>query len=240
MRESTRLLRLTAVYLQRHKPLALALVALLATFVAIVTFSISHILNPDKIRKPWREHCSTQPWFDNSATVNVPPVDIFIGIMTTDARFERRQVIRNTYATFTVPRHEQTGQRFGNIQVKFILGRPHRKYAQRIAMEMELHNDIIVLDIPETMSSFKTLHFMRWAADNATVPVLYSTSPIDVRWKLADYVLKADDDTFIILDELERRLRMTPRALTYWGCVYLLTRPNQERLYGWRVVRTFA
>ncbi|WFD34993.1 hypothetical protein MCUN1_001839 [Malassezia cuniculi] len=137
--------------------------------------------------------------------------------MTTDDHFERRQVIRNTYASFTLPHDNETGQRFGNIQVKFVLGRPRRKYADQIAMEMEMHNDIVILDIPETMSSFKTLHYMRWAAQNATVPVLYSKSPLDVRWKLADYVLKADDDTFIMLDELERRLRMAPRTLTYWG-----------------------
>lgn len=33
-----------------------------------------------------------------------------------------------------------------------------------------------------------------------------------------DYVMKADDDAFIMLDELEKRLRVTPRTLTYWGC----------------------
>ena len=42
----------------------------------------------------------------------------------------------------------------------------------------------------------------------------------DVHWKLADYVVKADDDSFIVLDELELRLRALPRKMLYWGCTY--------------------
>ena len=33
-----------------------------------------------------------------------------------------------------------------------------------------------------------------------------------------DYIVKADEDSFIVLGELERRLRVAPRRLTYWGC----------------------
>ena len=104
---------------------------------------------------------------------------------------------------------------------------------------MELYNDIVVLDMPDTSKSTKTLNFMRWAAVNATVPVVHSSSPGTIRWKLADYVLKADDDTFIFLDELERRLRMAPRTMAYWGCEYLLTRSGNKRItretkfHGW-------
>ena len=36
--------------------------------------------------------------------------------------------------------------------------------------------------------------------------------------KRPDYVVKADDDSFIMLGELERRLRVLPRKMTYWGC----------------------
>ncbi|KAJ9111373.1 hypothetical protein QFC19_001141 [Naganishia cerealis] len=35
--------------------------------------------------------------------------------------------------------------------------------------------------------------------------------------KRPDYIVKADEDTFIVLGELERRLRVAPRNLTYWG-----------------------
>lgn len=33
-----------------------------------------------------------------------------------------------------------------------------------------------------------------------------------------DFVFKADDDAFIRLDEFERRIRVIPRKLTFWGC----------------------
>ncbi|KAJ9104532.1 hypothetical protein QFC21_002028 [Naganishia friedmannii] len=35
--------------------------------------------------------------------------------------------------------------------------------------------------------------------------------------KRPDYIVKADEDSFLVLGELERRLRVAPRKLTYWG-----------------------
>jgi len=81
------------------------------------------------------------------------------------------------------------------------------------------------------MNSGKTHAFFTWAAANATVPHWeypaaeerqgeLSTRPAPV-WKgerRPQYVVKADDDSFIMLGELERRLRVAPRNKTYWGC----------------------
>jgi len=39
--------------------------------------------------------------------------------------------------------------------------------------------------------------------------------------KKPDYVFKADDDAFIVLGEMERRLRVVPRKQTFWGCEFL-------------------
>ncbi len=33
-----------------------------------------------------------------------------------------------------------------------------------------------------------------------------------------DFIVKADEDSFIMIGELERRLRVLPRKHTYWGC----------------------
>ena len=222
-----------------YKPLLLGILALIGTVASLIGVIIKYNLDPDKLHKPWRTFCADQPLFDNLAAAKVPPVDIFVGVMTVDSKFDRRRVIRETYGTLTTPRDEITGLRFGNVQLKFVLGRTRKEYAHEIAMEMELYNDIVVLDMPDTSKSTKTLNFMRWAAVNATVPVVHSSSPGTIRWKLADYVLKADDDTFIFLDELERRLRMAPRTMAYWGCEYLLTRSGNKRItretkfHGW-------
>lgn len=43
-------------------------------------------------------------------------------------------------------------------------------------------------------------------------------SPVYRGERRPDYIVKADEDSFIVLGELERRLRVAPRRLTYWGC----------------------
>jgi hypothetical protein len=90
--------------------------------------------------------------------------------------------------------------------------------------------------MPENMNSGKTHAFFSWAAEHATVPEIEyvlddsETSELaeqldDARVKAVvkgdkrpDYVVKADDDSFIMLGELERRLRVAPRSMAYWGC----------------------
>lgn len=86
-----------------------------------------------------------------------------------------------------------------------------------------MFNDIVVLDVAENMNKGKTFAFFNWANENATVPVYYSNGEVagkeevGVGFKKVDYVVKADDDAFIVLSELERHLRLTPRENTYWG-----------------------
>jgi hypothetical protein len=66
------------------------------------------------------------------------------------------------------------------------------------------------------MNLGKTYHFFKWAAEHAIM---------DGTGHRPDYVMKADDDSFIMLGELERRLRVIPRTLAYWGCTSTLLRP---------------
>lgn len=66
------------------------------------------------------------------------------------------------------------------------------------------------------MNLGKTHAFFTWAAEHATV-----SSGDGVRTgggSRPDYVVKADEDSFIVLSELERRLRSAPREKAYWGC----------------------
>ena len=214
------------------EPLTCSCAAALSSFIlvlciALVVSCVRHIQDPDKALMPWRQMCASQPAFLNSAVDHLDPVDFLIGVMSVDHLAERRNVIRNTYVRHTLPLHAQTGRPLSQAQVKFVLGRPRKEYEHAIAMEMEMYNDLIVLDIKESQWSDKTLGFLRWAAENATVPVLVpSSSPsavhighktYEVRQKFVNYVLKADDDAFIVLEELERRLRAIPRQLSHWG-----------------------
>ncbi|GAC93114.1 glycosyltransferase [Pseudozyma hubeiensis SY62] len=228
----------------------LALV-LIASFVVTVTKLIIYILNPDKEQLPWRFYCQKQPPFPHAYADALAPVDVFVGVFSIDSSYERRHLIRSTYATHELPLDPHTGMPTSNVQVKFIIGKPRRAHARRVALELETFNDIVVLDMEENMNRGKTHAFFQWAAENATVPFL---RPVDqkqqfgasldelaqhgnghgqtrevlggsteqaqryqVLWKKADYVVKADDDAYLRLQELERHLRVAPRQMTYWG-----------------------
>lgn len=240
-----------------HPLTILVALALIAGFVTSVTMLIMYILNPDKEPLPWRSYCQQQMPFPHAYADALAPVNVFVGVMTVDSKYERRNIIRNTYARHTLP-VDASGKPTANVQVKFILGKVRKSHASRIALEMEAFNDIIVLDMDETQSARKTHGFYKWAAENATIPFLRPIAPArglnytvsntyipsatapgglsnwdhssqaaddahderlryQVAWKKVDYVVKADDDSFIVLDELERHLRVAPRKMTYWG-----------------------
>ena len=224
------------ILVMTHSPfLSSVIAACVGMLVALLCTSlvahVRHVQDPDKSLLPWREYCAVRPPFVNADVASIHPVSLLVGVVTVDHKFARRQVIRSTYASLTMPTHPQTGHPLSHVQVNFILGRPKKEYADRIALEMEMYNDIVILDMKETQWSHKTYEFLRWASENATVPVLVPRSTpavhtipagdswkeYEVRWKLVDYVIKADDDAFIVLDELERRLRSLPRQLLHWG-----------------------
>lgn len=243
---------------------------LIAGFVTSVTMLIIYILNPDKEPLPWRTYCQQQMPFPHAYADALAPVNVMVGVMTIDSKYERRNIIRNTYARHTLPT-DANGQTLANVQVKFVLGKVRKAHAKRVALEMEAYNDIVILDLDETQSARKTHAYLRWASENATVPFLRPVGPAkgyngsladtfipstkapggltsweydsrlqeddrptaevsadagsadnekmryQVAWKKVDYVVKADDDSFIVLDELERHLRVSPRRMTYWG-----------------------
>lgn len=266
------LLRSVQAYLARFHPFTLAAALLfVAGFVTSTTLLIIWILNPDKEPKPWRAFCAQSSPFPHDLADSLAPVDVFVGVMTMDSRAERRSVIRSTYGAHTRPVDPITGLETSNVQLKFVMGRPRKAFERSVALEMEMYNDIVVLDVQENMNKGKTHAFFRWAAENGTVPILIPRNEAivadahrahssnvggtgadrvggglhlahtsdakqlagnrvrgtvhgangalhDVAWKKADYVVKADDDAFLRLDELERHLRVSPRKMTYWGC----------------------
>ncbi|KAE8257291.1 hypothetical protein A4X13_0g2452 [Tilletia indica] len=212
----------------RTRWLFLAFLLLAIAFITGVTKLIIYILDPDKEPKTWQYFCTSQEDFPHPLADSLAPVDVFVGVFSIDSSYERRQLIRSTYATHTLPHDVHTGAQLANVQVKFILGRPRKLHARRVALEMEAYNDMVVLDMEENMNQGKTYAYFRWASENATVPILLSQEPgptseasaplkTVVGWKKADYVVKADDDAFIVLSELERHLRVSPRKGTYWG-----------------------
>lgn len=121
-----------------------------------------------------------------------------------------------------------------------------------------VYGDIVVLPIKENMNGGKTHAYFSWARENALVPPprqdnstalptstashgqetvaaahAYHDPPTSshVRsdWVTPDYAIKTDDDSFVMLAELEARLRVELHKareesrgewepLVYWGC----------------------
>ncbi|GAA5989353.1 hypothetical protein JCM10908_001274 [Rhodotorula pacifica] len=200
---------------------------LFGCFAATLTTFLVNILSSDREPPPWRQYCQEQRPFPHDLADSLKPVNVFVGVFSVDAAADRRNAIRLTFGKHSEPIDPRTGRPAHNVQLKFVIGRPRPKWAKRIALEMEMFSDLVVLDIEENMNQGKTFKYFTWAAENATVPVYYSrkgeagmvdgVKQVGVGFKKADYVVKADDDSFIRLDELERHLRVTPRENTYWG-----------------------
>ncbi|KAK6904137.1 hypothetical protein I203_107652 [Kwoniella mangroviensis CBS 8507] len=267
-----------------------------AAFAVTLTFTLKHILNPDKEPLPWRQYCTSNyptlyslqdpslpsphinsnvnsnPSFPSSAHIesvplnsfaptsskpltlmpltpqhpawpyhphltppqpqisstdsSIDPVGVLIGVFTTDAGVERRHMIRQSYASHWRSRREGTE----GVRIRFVMGRPRKRFEKAVQLEMEAFNDILLLDMDENMNSGKTHAFFSWAAENATVPhweypklhnldddQAHSLSPVWKGERKPDYVVKADEDSFIMLGELEKRLRVAPRSKAFWG-----------------------
>ncbi|KAA1123153.1 hypothetical protein PGTUg99_016656 [Puccinia graminis f. sp. tritici] len=223
-------------------PLGILLGLLLfISFAVSLTIFLIHYLDTDKEPLPWRTFCQEQREFPHELADSLDPVNVFVGVFSVDSAYERRHLIRSTYARHSRPIDPNTGQIAHNVQLKFILGRPRIQHVRRVALEMETYNDIVVLDIQENMNRGKTHAFLNWASQNATIPVYFhplhepkpktgvngiggvmspdgmETINVGVGFKKADFIVKADDDSFIVLSELERHLRVAPRTMTYWG-----------------------
>jgi len=127
-----------------------------------------YILNPDKEPLPWRAYCSMPyhnsppdpqnpllyndpyhnysvgaavPPFPHERLELLPPVGLFVGVFSTDSAFERRALVRSTWASHARSRNGAGNGDDGNgtsrTVVRFILGQPRKDWERRIKLEME-------------------------------------------------------------------------------------------------------
>ncbi|EUC66773.1 galactosyltransferase [Rhizoctonia solani AG-3 Rhs1AP] len=156
---------------------------LLALFALALTLLLMHILNPDKYQLPWRSYCSLAPAFPpkpsssslHSPTLDqLPPTGIFVGVMSMDSAFERRQLIRSTWASHPRSRGGASPEyglnNTSRTVVRFILGQPRKDWERRIRLEQQAYNDLVILPIKENMNNGKTHAYFTWAHSHALVP----------------------------------------------------------------------
>lgn len=89
---------------------------------------------------------------DNLETLS--PAGIFLGVFSMDTGFERRSLIRSTYASHPRSRNG-AGEGDGGIGtsrtvVRFIMGKPRKDWERRVQLEMESAYALIDCVLPYT------------------------------------------------------------------------------------------
>lgn len=127
----------------------------------IVTLILLLRERPDTDPLPWRAYCSIpsisrppgavpgiQPDLRNLLTEfppdnleKLPPVGLFIGILTMDKNAERRAMIRDTFASHPKSRNGagagDNGEGTSRTIIRFILGEPKPEWREKIQQESE-------------------------------------------------------------------------------------------------------
>ncbi|CAN6448198.1 unnamed protein product [Victoria cruziana] len=139
----------------------------------------------------------------SNATTSPPAFRLLIGILTLPQKYERRSLLRLVYGLQTPT--------IAHIDVKFVFcnltNEEHRAF---IALEIKRYDDIIILNCTENMDGGKTYTYF------SSMPDLLGSPPGN-RPPPYDYVMKADDDTFVRLAGLEESLKDAAREDMYYG-----------------------
>ena len=146
-------------------------------------------------------------------------VRVLIGIQTLPAKYERRHLLRTVYS-LQVREHPSLA---GRVDVRFVFCNvTSPDDAVFVALEIMRYGDIIVLDCAENMDNGKTYTFFSTVARafNATTTGAAAGRP---RY---DYVMKADDDTYLRLPALAASLRGAAREDAYYGLQMPCDREN--------------
>lgn len=140
---------------------------LLSIFAIFLTLLLIYILNPDKEPLPWRAYCaipsfpasynafpSSDPYVDQSSVKTSPfpptnldtlsPAGVLVGVFSVDSEFERRMLVRTTWASHPRSRDGAGGPDDGDdgvgtsrTIVRFVLGQPRKDWERRIKLELE-------------------------------------------------------------------------------------------------------
>ena len=112
--------------------------------------------------------------------------------------FEQRSVIRKTYANFT---KYSSGSLKGNWTKFFLLGRPQNDDEKgKLMSEISVHKDIVVSNTTDTRKQ-----------KGSTIKYLIGLKIASCFCPDADYLIRADDDSYIRLQQTERVLNLVQK-----------------------------
>ncbi|XP_008808355.2 hydroxyproline O-galactosyltransferase GALT4-like [Phoenix dactylifera] len=143
--------------------------------------------------------------FIESATPK-PNFRLFIGILTLPDHYERRHLLRLVYSL-------QPKLTTAHVDIRFVFcNLTNDDQHVLIALEIMRFDDILILDCAESMDDGKTYAYF------SSLPKLLNGTN-NGGGRPYDYVMKADDDIYIRLQELVESLRNKPREDVYYGRV---------------------
>ncbi|CAG8746748.1 3238_t:CDS:2, partial [Acaulospora morrowiae] len=158
-----------------------------------------------------------------------PKVTIFIGILTVYEKIEIRNYLRDMYKHNNAALARYLGVQESPVTIKFFLGLPKDGKVDKINKESEKYGDMVVLNITENKEEGKTLKFFDWFAENASI------------LRNDNYMLKADDDSFIHLIHYYRDIQDLPRERAYYGLLLNYTLINEgTNVYMWGMGYTIS
>ncbi|CAN4084841.1 unnamed protein product [Withania somnifera] len=141
-------------------------------------------------------------------------IRILIGILTLPDQYQKRHFLRLIYGT-------QSPIMGAKIDIKFVfcnLTKEDQKVL--VALEIMHYDDIIILNCKENMNKGKTYSFF------SSLPEVFSISDDHQYYPPYHYVMKADDDTYIRLENFVESLRPLPREDLYYG--YVIPCPSMD------------
>jgi hypothetical protein len=81
------------------------------------------------------------PAFPHKELDELPPAGLFVGVFSTDSAYERRALVRSTWASHPRSRNGagtgDGGAGTSRTVVRFILGQPRKDWERRVALEIE-------------------------------------------------------------------------------------------------------
>lgn len=166
----------------------------------------------------WRLDCASQSTFPAAAAEKRAPALLMVAVVSSSTRLglERRMAIRQTWAAHGMHRAGP------GVVVKFLVPTASSRARARVELERAAFNDVAILPGmgagPDSGAGIGTdsAPVLEWAQTEAVLPVRDETSGL-TRWRLVDYLVKTTDDTFLVLPEIEKRLRLLPRTGVVWG-----------------------
>jgi hypothetical protein len=195
----------TMSYLQKQSYFTVSLIVLIPLSFLCASFLLpfsSYLSNPLAVVAGASDWVGTARAVRTApaAEEDVPELSVLVGVHTTARKHSRRHLIRMAYALQQTP----ALRRAARVDVRFVLcARPMPPELRAFAaLEARTHRDVLLLDCAENADMGKTYTYF------ASLPA--TTRPYD-------YVMKVDDDTFLLLDALVETLRAAPREDAYCG-----------------------